>query len=67
MKIKDVDLDIIKSLLDGVPSDLEIESIDLYGNTYSLNLTANYSKIQENENQEKLHELIRIIKAIEEH
>ena len=67
MKIKDVDLDIIKSLLDGVPSDLEIESIDLYGNTYSLNLTANYSKIQENETQEKLHELIQIIKAIEEH
>lgn len=65
MKIKDVNLETIKTLLQGVPDDMEIESIDLHDNTYSLKLVANYRKIQENQEAETLKELMKIIKSLE--
>lgn len=56
MKVSDVDIEIIKKLLQSVPDGMEIESINLTDG-YSLKLTAGLKELSDVEIQEALEEL----------
>lgn len=60
MKVSDVDIEIIKKLLQSVPDGMEIESINLTDG-YSLKLTAGLKELSDVEIQEALEELNELI------
>lgn len=60
MKISDIDLDIIKNLLDSFSDDITVDSIDLR-NGYTVHLTKDYQKSLEEENNNLLLDIRKLI------
>lgn len=64
MKVSDVDINQIVKLLNQVPEDMTVESIELT-NGYEIRLITSLKENSEEETQRKLDELLRIIKGLD--
>ena len=61
MRKSKIDLNIIKSLLDKIPDDMNVISIDLTDNTYKLHVTVDYVIFSDEKYNESLNELMNLI------
>lgn len=60
LRVSDVDIEIIKQLLDSVPEAMEIRSISFVGG-YSLELIAGTQELYNYEKEQTLNEMIRLL------
>ncbi len=60
MKVKDIDIDKIEQLINSIPEDLEVNSINLRVG-YQLELTKSYSESSEERKQAALDNLMKMI------
>jgi len=65
MKKEDININRIKDILDTIPDDNEVVSIDLSDNNYRINVVFDYRKKSEEKYTVSLAELLQLIKDYE--
>lgn len=65
MKKSDIDINVIKEILESVPEDNEVISIDLTNNNYKVNVVFDYKEKSEEKYTVSLNELLQLIKDYE--
>lgn len=65
MKKSEIDINVIKEILESVPEDNEVISIDLTNNNYKVNVVFDYKEKSEEKYTVSLNELVQLIKDYE--
>lgn len=65
MKKSEIDINVIKEILESVPEDNEVISIDLTDNNYKVNVVFDYKEKSEEKYTVSLNELLQLIKDYE--
>lgn len=65
MKKSEIDINVIKEILESVPEDNEVISIDLTNNNYKVNVVFDYKEKSEEKYTVSLNELLQLIKDYE--
>ena len=65
MKIKDVNLDLIKDMLSVIPDEMDLDAIRFVNNDIILDFSASYSIIRKQTTQQKANELYQLIASID--
>lgn len=65
MKKSDIDINVIKEILESVPEDNEVISIDFTNNNYKVNVVFDYKEKSEEKYTVSLNELLQLIKDYE--